>query len=143
LIIRSQQVEAFQEQAEAGLVKKLAEYLRAYHADQIVKLPDGVTLVQYLPEQTFCGLIRQGIGRARRYGMTWEASLGAFVLLMFISAPNFDEHPLVQRILRDESVEPNARIDHLLQRASEQNWEAVEQYYAPAAWNQAPAEAAE
>lgn len=136
MIIRSQQVDAFQVQAEIGLVKKLAEYLQAYHADQIVKLPDNVTLVKYLPEKRLCELTQNGLSRARQYGMTWEASLGAFVLLMFISAPNFDQHPLVQRILRDGSVEPNARIDHLLQRVSEQNWEAVETYYEPAAWSQ-------
>jgi hypothetical protein len=66
--------------------------------------------------------------------MKWKSSLKAFVVTMFVAAPNFDEHPIIQRILRDEKLEPEARLDALLERTSDQNWEAVEKNYSAGAW---------
>jgi hypothetical protein len=73
--------------------------------------------------------------------MTWESSLMAFVAIMFVAAPNFDQHPLIGRVLKDEAVAPDARINQLWERTTDQNWEAVAQNYDPSAWDrQAPGE---
>jgi hypothetical protein len=85
-------------------------------------------------------MVRNGIARARRYGMNWESSLTAFVVLMFVAAPNFDEHPLIQRILRDDGAAPNERIDRLWEKTSEANWKTVEQDYDASAWSIKPVE---
>jgi hypothetical protein len=66
--------------------------------------------------------------------MTSKAALTAFVVLMFLTAPNFDEHPLIQHMLLDEAIEPNKRLDELWQRTVDQNWVAVKQSYDPGLW---------
>jgi hypothetical protein len=49
-------------------------------------------------------------------------------------APNLDEHPLLRRGFKNESVEPNLRIDRLLEQATSENWQAVKERYDPEAW---------
>jgi hypothetical protein len=53
---------------------------------------------------------------------------------MFVAAPNFDAHPLIQIVLQDPDVAPAQRIDNLWRRISPQNWRAVDAYYDPRAW---------
>ena len=134
MIIRSQQFDAFQSQANAGLARRIIEFLRSNCAETIVQFSERATLVEALPDEAFFGMVQNGIARARSYGMTLESSLGAFVVLMFVAAPNFDSHPLIHRVLKDESIDPDSRIDQLWQRASEQNWEAIQQNYDANAW---------
>lgn len=136
MIVRAQQFEAFQPQADASLVRKIIEFLRKNHAEALVELPDRALLVNSIPDETLYAMIQTGIACARGYGMHWESSLGAFVVLMFVAAPNFDDHPLIQRILKDESIEPDSRIDQLWERTSDQNWEAIQQNYDPSFWIQ-------
>ena len=46
----------------------------------------------------------------------------------------FDEHPLVRRVLKDESIPAQARLDALWARTTEKNWDAVRTAYDPGAW---------
>jgi hypothetical protein len=135
LNIRSEQLEVFNPTAERAFQRRVVEYLRENHAGVAVQFPDGVTTVVKIPEDKLSEIVRIGLERARNYGMTWESSLCAFVVLMFVAAPNFDEHPLIERVLKDESVEPDSRIDQLWERTSEQNWEAVKQKYDAKTWH--------
>ena len=122
--IRAEQLQAFQPLAEAAFVNRVVQHLREYHASVVERLPDDM-----LRER-----VRYGLSRARQYGLSWESSLTAFVALMFEIAPNFDEHPRIQYVLRDERVPPNSRIDALQERVSEQDWEEAEQRYDEDAW---------
>jgi len=79
-------------------------------------------------------MVQNGIDRARGHGLGWESSLAAFVVIMFVAAPNFDQHPLIKRVLQDDDAPPDARIERLWHRISNQNWRAVEAYYDPNAW---------
>lgn len=124
-------------------MRKIIEYLRENHADALVELPDRAVLVNSIPDETLYAMIKTGIAGARSYGMRWESSLGAFVVLMFVAAPNFDDHPLIQRILKDESIGPDSRIDQLWERTTDQNWEAIQQNYDPSCWIQKAEEAAQ
>lgn len=124
LIIRKEQMEAFEPQAEAAFVDRVVMHLREEHAEAVGRLPDDV-----LQE-----MINNGLARGRKYGLSWESSLTAFVALMFEIAPNFDEHPRIQQVLRDESVPPDSRIDMLLERISDQDWEEAERRYDANAW---------
>jgi hypothetical protein len=135
LTIRPEQLEAFQPVADAAFVGRLAKYLRANHADAVVKLPSGAVAVARLPEATLTTMVRGGMSRARSYGLTWESSLASFIVLMFLAAPNFDTHPLVQRVLQDRNAEPQDRIGNLWSRVSPQNWKAVYSYYDSNAWS--------
>ncbi|MDQ3684472.1 MAG: hypothetical protein M3430_02560 [Acidobacteriota bacterium] len=124
LKIRPEQIEVFQPQAEVAFIERLMAHLRQEHASVVGRLPDDVLK----------DMVESGLTRARQYGLTWESNLTAFVALMFEVAPNFDEHPLIQRILTDENVPPDDRIDVLIERTTEQNWEAAKEGYDADAW---------
>jgi hypothetical protein len=79
-------------------------------------------------------MVGNGIARARQYGISHESALVAFVVTMFEAAPNFDLYPQVRQILQDEKTPANGRIDLLLEKVSEQDWEGVEGRYDPSAW---------
>jgi hypothetical protein len=134
LKIRREQFEVFQPVAEAAFVRRILEHLRENHADRVVQLPNEVILVKQIADDRLRRLAKAAVARARSYGMDWESTVTAFVVLMFVTAPNFDEHPLIQRILKDERVEVNSRIDQLWERTTEENWEAVRKNYDSIAW---------
>lgn len=134
LKIRAEQMQAFQAVADATFVKKLAAHLREKHGDTGVQLPTGTFLVFELPAATLEAMIHTGIARARGYGFASESDLAGFVAVMFETAPNFDDHPLLQRGLSDERVKLEERIDALLQNATEANWGVVKEEYDPSAW---------
>ena len=101
------------------------EYLRAEHADTIVKVSAGTVTLADLPDETLLDLVRPRLRRARDYGMTWESTLTAFVVLTFVVSPSFDQHPAIRRLLTDDTVEPDLRIDQLWEHTSEEDWEAT------------------
>ncbi len=135
LKIRPEQMRVFQSVADASFLRRVAQHLRESYAESPVQLPGGATTVARLPEAILLEMVSHGVARARGYGMSYESSLAVFVVIMFTAAPNFDEHPLIRRILADRSIPPDARLDQALERISEQNWEAVKQNYAASAWN--------
>jgi hypothetical protein len=132
--IREEQMQAFQREADVVFERRLAGEIRARQADTVVRLPGRTLTVRELPEATLQEMVRDGIERARGYGMTFESSLAAFVVLMFVVAPNFDEHPVVQRRLSDEKVQADARVQGLAKEVPEADWEAARDSYDPGAW---------
>ncbi len=135
LKIRREQFEALQLAAADGFVIRLAGYVRKKHSDVIAQLPDGTYTVSQLSEEQLREMVQSGIARAQNYGITWESGLSAFVVLMFVVAPNFDEHPLIEKALKDRTVESNARIDKLWEQTSEEIWNETKQNYDAGAWN--------
>ncbi|HYL97685.1 MAG TPA: hypothetical protein VEZ90_01935 [Blastocatellia bacterium] len=132
--IRPEQLEAFQPLADAAFARRLVAHIRDRHSNAVVKLPSGQQKVGQLSDDLMNIMAQAGIIRARTYGMTWESSISSFVVLMFLSAPNFDRHPLIERVLKDGQTDPNSRIENLWHRVSRQNWQAVESYYDANAW---------
>jgi len=141
LSIRSEQMSVIETFVQEGFVRRIAEHLLANYPQALVRLPgEDVFTVDALPEETLYDLIRSGIRRARSYGFTFESSIAGFVAVMFEIAPNFDTHRLSQVLLNDEEVEPNARLDELLNVLTEKNWEAIRTDYDPQAWEFAEVE---
>jgi hypothetical protein len=134
LRIRREQFEVFQAVAEAAFVRRVVEHLREHHADVVIQLPNEVRLIKQITDRRLYRMAQAGINRAREYGMDWESAVTAFVVLLFVAAPNFDQHPLIQRILKDERVAANSRIDQLCERTSEEIWETVRKNYDVTAW---------
>ena len=134
LKIRPEQSEAFQPVAEAAFVAEVVDYLRKTRPQEVVRLPGGPTTIAEIPDEILSVMVRGGIARAREYGITSSSTLAGFVSLMFISAPNFDDHPLLKRALLDNETDPNSRLEKLIQDSTEQNWEAVRQAYDASAW---------
>jgi hypothetical protein len=138
LKIRPEQMEPFQPMAERAFVQEVAEYLRHKHADTIVRLPKNTFAVKDIPRETLQEMVQSGIGRAREYGISWRSTLKAFVVLMFETAPNFDECPLIRQVLLASEIPPNLRIESLWEKTTEEDWKAVEQDYDADAWGLAP-----
>jgi hypothetical protein len=134
LMIRAKQLDVFQPVAESAFARCVVAHLRDQHADAVVQLPNEVSLIKQISDQRLRRMVEAGIARARKYGMEWESTITAFVVLMVMVAPNFDQHPLIERILRDERVSANSRVDQLWERTSEENWEVVRKNYDPTAW---------
>lgn len=136
LKIRSEQIAAFKPVAEDGFVRRVAEHVRARHPRAVVRLPERLTVAGRLEDDALLALVRGGVARARRYGMEAESALAAFVVTMFLTAPNFDEHPLIRRVLADDKIPPDRKIDRLLQSVTARNLKVVKDTYNPAAWHE-------
>lgn len=140
LKIRPEQQNVFDPVAEAAFERRLVKYLRKHHAAAVVRLSSGSARVEALREETLAEMVRGGIARARRYGIRWESNLNAFVVLMFVAAPNFDRHPLIRRVLTDKEVAAEERLDRLWEATTEENWLAVDGAYDADAWGLSPVE---
>jgi hypothetical protein len=135
LKIRPEQLKVFQPVAEAAFEQRVVEYLRENHDDEVVILPAGEYQVKDLDDGTLLKMVRTGIARARSYGMTWESNLTTFAIVMVVVAPNFDDHPLIRRVLNDDRIEPDQRIEQLWRLTEEENWKTAEDSYEARAWN--------
>jgi hypothetical protein len=133
--IRSEQIDAFEPQADEVFIDSVEEHLMEEEAETTVRLPLHTCTVEEVPGDVLRQMIRNGIRRARSYGLTWESSLFGFIWFMFEVAPNFDEHPLIRRILASNIQPEDRRIDLLWEQISDANWEAVESDYDPNAWD--------
>jgi hypothetical protein len=140
LNVRREQIDVMSAVAEAHFEQRIGEHLRQNYADAVVKLPNGGEFtVAALEAETLRRLVRAGINRARKYELTFESAIAAFVALMFHVCPNFDQHRLCQVLLADEEKEPNERVAEISNVLSERNWDSVRETYDPEAWNE-PAE---
>jgi hypothetical protein len=134
LKILPHQMEAFGAVTDELLTKRVVDHLRTNYLDTVVQLPSGSLPVKEIDEAELKAMVSRGIARARVYGISHESALAGFVAIMFEAAPNFDGHPVLQQILRDESVDPNSRIERLLDHFSEEIWEDVKAGYDRQVW---------
>ena len=141
LLIRPEQMTTIQEAAEEKFVRRIAAHLLKQYSNSMVTLPDSKSTVAELPKETLNTLVRNSIEYARSYGLNQESSVAAFSALRFEVAPNFDKHNLSRVVLGDETFDPNARIDQLLEILTEKNWETIQKTYDPEAWFSKPEEA--
>src|SRR5438094_1256738 len=123
LRIRTEQLEAFQPVAEASFESRVIDYLHAEHEDALIRSSSRTLPIAQLADEDLIQMVRRRIKKAREYGIRWESSLTAFVVLTFIVGANFDEQPAIRQVLTDEQVEPDLRIDQLWERTTEQDWE--------------------
>jgi hypothetical protein len=129
---------AIEEAAEEKFVVRLAAHLLQKYSQSVVTQPDMKSTVAELPEENLHSLVRISIAHARSYDLRKESAISAFSALMFEVAPNFDKHQLSRLILNDETVEPEARLDQLLEALNENNWTAIRKTYDPEAWRPKP-----
>jgi len=135
LSIRAEQIAVVEAVAEENFVRRLAAHLLDEYPNAVVTLPgDEKFTVAQLPEETLHELARVAVARARGYGKTFESAISAFTAVMFEISPNFDAHRLCQVLFNDEEVEPNRRIDEVLNVLTEKNWESIRADYDPQAW---------
>jgi hypothetical protein len=58
-------------------------------------------------------MVKSGIKRSERHGMTSAENQSAFISVMFKIAPNFDEQPEIKEVLDDERYPPAHRLQNL------------------------------
>ena len=133
--IRKDQLNLFQPDAEEAFVRRVMDYLRERHGEKTVRLPEGNAVVFDLPEETLRPMVEGGLARARAYGISWKSSLISYVVLMFLTAPNFDEQRIVYEYLTNEKIEADRRIDIMMDELPNKVWQEVEEIYAPERWN--------
>lgn len=135
LSIRAEQMVVIEAVAQENFVQRTVVHLLEEYPKAVVRLPDDEKFtVEELPEETLEELVRVGIERARSHNLTFESAIAAFTAVMFEVSPNFDGHRLCQVLLNDEDVEPNNRLDELLNVLTEKNWESIKEDYDPKAW---------
>lgn len=136
MLIRAEQMNAFETAAEEKFERRLAAHLRENYGAAVVRLPDSELTVGELPEDVLLSLVKNSIERARQYELTFESSISAFSAIRFEVSPNFDKHRLSQVLLKDETVEPDARLNELLEVLTEKNWETIRGEYDVNAWQE-------
>jgi hypothetical protein len=127
LTIGKQQLDALKESIDRVYARDVAQYIRAEHPEAVEALSDEELLRR----------VSLGIDRAGSHGLTWDASITAFVAIMFEVAPTFDEQPAIARVLKDESIPADHRIDALWERTTDEDWDEAEARapLAEAFWN--------
>jgi len=102
-----------EEAGEPAFVDRTVAHFRTFHV--------GATQAMSDDELRF--RIKHGLAKARGYGLTWESSLTVFVAHMVEICPAYDEHPAVQRVLRDARIPPDERTRALLSELTGEEWE--------------------
>ena len=113
--LRVQHLEALRPQADAEFVKRILQHLRKTKVGDVAATPDDLLFSR----------IRAALTRTRSYQFELESTLVAFVALMFEFSPNFDEHPKVHSILTDRKIPVESRIDELVLRMTDSDWDEV------------------
>jgi len=125
LTIRNAQMKAFHEASRERDITLLAEWLQANHPSAAGDLP---------PERVR-DRVRLGLARAAVHGITLETGgLLPFLTLMFLAAPNFDDHPVVRRTLQDGSLPAGERVLALADRLAADHWREVDERWDEAMW---------
>ena len=114
--IGARQMEALDRAMDAAYAREMVRYLRAEHAEAVKGVADAELLRR----------VQIAIDRAKAYGMTWDATITGFVAIMFEVAPTFDEQPAIRRVLHDERLPADVRIDALWDRTTDEDWDEAE-----------------
>lgn len=136
--VRAQQFETLEKQGQHEFPSRVLAHLRQHHSECTLKVSNGretaSEAIKNVSESTLRTLIARGLERAAGFGLTWQSSLLAFVVTMFVCSPNFCEHPKMARIMRDARIPPNLRLLAAVRLMSLQDWDAAAQMYRPESW---------
>lgn len=134
MIIRRERLAAFDAAAMAGFIGEIAAYLRSNHSAVEIRLPSGTQSVGTLPIDQLRELIENAIRRARRHNLEFASNQKAFVVLMFLVAPNFDRFPLIESMLRVHEGIADFRFHRVWEDVSESDWQDAKRNYDAVAW---------
>jgi hypothetical protein len=133
--VKSEQIRLFQPEAEAAFARQVFDYVKENHAADGVATVHGKSRVGELPDDVLRQMVEDGIRRGRDYRIEWQSTLLTFVVLLFMTAPNFDEHPKVSSFFVGAETIDDAALESLLDEMTDEDWDEVENSYDPQAWN--------
>lgn len=80
--------------------------------------------IHFIPMDELRIRVVHGIEKGRSYGLTSEFNLTVFVTNMLTIGPDFDKQPAIQRVLTDESIDPDDRMEALMGKGvTDDDWE--------------------
>jgi hypothetical protein len=77
-----------------------------------------------LPDSEIRRRAALAVARAQSHGFTEPEPITAYATLMFLVAPDFDEHPAIARALAAKAPEPD-RLKRLFSSTQESDWDAA------------------
>jgi hypothetical protein len=103
-ILRRTQLDSLNSAAATSFHRRLAAYLRRELHEATASLTDEDLLEH----------IRHSEERANRYGIVSEAGVSQYVCLTFVSDQPFDELPPVKEYLEQPGVDPETKLQALI-----------------------------
>lgn len=113
-----------EEALDARLRQNVAANLRQ-HAPEVV---------QPLSVPDFEAMLATAVRRARGRGLRDRQRIFEFAKLMFVIAPGFDRHPVIERILGGGTGTPDERFTRAIQTMTYADWERAQKLYDPRDW---------
>lgn len=98
---------------EEDLREHVYEHLCEEQPEAVADLKDGEILRR----------VDIGIERAHSHGWKDPEAITAYVSLMFLISPRFDEQPAIAAALNDERVPEKERIGSLFRKTKESDWD--------------------
>ncbi len=126
--------DSFQNKAEADFVSEVIDYLRENHADTVVKLPNGEFKVVDLTEETLRRMVNNGIIQAKKHGLERRRYLISYIVLMFVSAPNFDKYEKISNVLNSCLKISEIYFNDIFQRTNDADWLEIYNQYNFNSW---------
>jgi hypothetical protein len=136
LTIRTEQITAFERAVDERYIEDLTDYLLQTHPKAPIRSYVRSALLSSLTRTVVLRLVRNGIARARSHGLTWKGNIAAFVTLMVIVSPNFDQDPVVARILREARESIDRHWESIWDDTTNDDWARIRDSYDTAAWTQ-------
>ena len=114
MIIRREQMEVFENQAEREFIIRLADHLRTGHPRKTKPFDDPALLQR----------TRESVQTARALGVTLQDSLALFAALQFEFGRHFHLHPKVKKLLSRQP--PDEAIQNIPDVMTDQDWNEAE-----------------
>lgn len=122
--LRNEQIDTFEGELTLRFVDRIAEHLREHYASS----------VQNIDPKVLRARVAHGLDTARSFDLCTDRATAKFVVLMIIVSPRFHRTPAFSRILRDKQIPPQEKINAIIERATEEDWEAARETGGEQAW---------
>jgi hypothetical protein len=126
MIIRKEQFSRYLQEDEDRFIGFICQHLRKEYPRKTKRIA----------EEKLRQMVVGGLARARRYKLTTDEDLMAFVAVMMEIAPNFDEQPDLHHVLTDVRIPVNSRFDTLFIPSLDEAWEQAAENDDQTAWFQ-------
>ncbi|MDB5035465.1 MAG: hypothetical protein JWQ98_2706 [Chlorobi bacterium] len=113
LIIRNSQFNALQDGKDDALAVDLAASFAGRYPER------------GLVDKALIAAAREGIARARSYGLDRYADISSYVDFHLLIGPRFDTHPPINAILADPDIPVEIRIGTLIEQVPPAEWRAA------------------
>lgn len=126
LTIRKEQFEVFERLALENFADDTVDFL-------LIEYPDAV---EHLSAVELRERVGYALARAWGMGMRTDVALQDFTALIIMYGPRFDQYPAVRKILVDETIPPDDRINALTQELPRRIWDELAILVSNADWSE-------